>query len=1228
MTALFSRYDSLWSLGDEFYLLTAQQVYRDSQHFYTVEHDPPRPVDTQTNGSPPTSPGSRSQSGDTKQISFPLTPNQWSSPAFSRRGRQSLGPLSISTFDPFAEEDGYVAGKGRKRTRFSRLSSEWRFAETSPSPTKTTASDPFEELDTEIRKSEDSETAVPEAGQVDESIPDGVPDGTEIEASLTSVADTDIVEDTTERSRVLDTNITSFQNITTPKIVVQSEEQQDGAVAQAATSKATLEAAEWRLDASEETSGELGAAISYSVSEAAPLLAIDDTSTAEPVAAEAPENHAIDTPRLRPVDSPGLPLVSPLNTRSGTPIDHFNESQSVPADHATEDSNLTASQDLDLMEVDIDNNEQSISQESREAPELSVAVDASTAFYDKHAAHVADDGISQASDAEQSSEAAVEDSISPGPPVTIEATESISFGEQQFGQTLQETGSDLVGTGVYEREESGASSDSEDENRYIEVNEEERLGGDIAESETTSESIEEYSVEDDDEAENDQEGVESDEDLPNVKDESPVLDGEYELDDIPPSAGPQAQPTAVSTRHEVIVLESDDETPPDAGNEDIEQGEMEGYMTDSEERSEEDDNESTGLPDERNVSQHYTSEAEDAMAIYKSAEPGRETKDSTDVHRGEVVEPVLEYQENIAEPNLAPSSDVSEEQGEYARESNYRGSPSFSPPTRDGSISGRESIREEVLDPELFLTQDAKPSQTSPQKKQQPSALSLDGPSSPPPPEGPRQNPLFGVRSPSFLKNQPSTPLGSQERASSPSQQLYFSPGAPPTLPTPEASQEVTALHAHQDSTLTEKRGLNESGIENGINIFNVSHLQNFTDTSEGKLEAGTHIEEESQYKQEVKPETRIRTENDSQVDAESLNDADIQSAKDSELEVPEEPYVPKHELETNTQPKGDSELVVESETDVSASQPEASTSPETTLVPEISGDTHKPGERLVQNGEQESIENDETSPTKDNSLREPIDPAFLSPYPAKAPEIEPNRHATGLRTDLSYYAPLSTLVNNFNTLTDTLSIVISATSPLRATSGPRDYHTTIQVTDRSLAGRTTSAQIFRRYKRAIPRPAEGDVILLRNFKVCAFNHTMMLQTVNSSSWAVFDQGKPDAMRVTGPPVEVGDEERNYVMELRKSYTDGIIAASDRGSIPTSRASTGTFSTASSESGAGENRTRGGSTPRRSRQGRSSRSRRITIHELRHGRRYTDVGSGSDKDSIHELRDGTVYMNP
>ncbi|KAH8782203.1 hypothetical protein BGZ57DRAFT_279775 [Hyaloscypha finlandica] len=55
----------------------------------------------------------------------------YDSPAFIKRARTSYGSLFDSDFDPFAEEDGTIPGKGRKRAR---LSSTWRYSSRSPTP--------------------------------------------------------------------------------------------------------------------------------------------------------------------------------------------------------------------------------------------------------------------------------------------------------------------------------------------------------------------------------------------------------------------------------------------------------------------------------------------------------------------------------------------------------------------------------------------------------------------------------------------------------------------------------------------------------------------------------------------------------------------------------------------------------------------------------------------------------------------------------------------------------------------------------------------------------------------------------------------------------------------------------------------------------------------------------------------------------------------------------------
>ncbi|KAJ9488620.1 hypothetical protein VN97_g4667 [Penicillium thymicola] len=248
-----------------------------------------------------------------------------------------------------------------------------------------------------------------------------------------------------------------------------------------------------------------------------------------------------------------------------------------------------------------------------------------------------------------------------------------------------------------------------------------------------------------------------------------------------------------------------------------------------------------------------------------------------------------------------------------------------------------------------------------------------------------------------------------------------------------------------------------------------------------------------------------------------------------------------------------------------------------------------------------------------------------------KAPAVSaaqppvPDRNASGLRSKLSYFAPLATLIDHYNALVDTISIVHEASPITRAKSGSKDWFVTIQLSDPSMAGTTLRAQIFRRHKASMPSLAEGNAILLRDFKVRSFDHTVMLVSVDSSAWAVFDGSGPDA-ETNGPPVEYDAQERAYASGLRRWYyevgsdrvADHMLQAAierdsqERDMTPSSQVP--------SESGSPDSR-RGSHRKRKS-------NRRVTIHELRDGTRYTEVGSpNSGNSSVHELRDGTLYAN-
>ncbi|KAL4913138.1 hypothetical protein BDW62DRAFT_170320 [Aspergillus aurantiobrunneus] len=242
-------------------------------------------------------------------------------------------------------------------------------------------------------------------------------------------------------------------------------------------------------------------------------------------------------------------------------------------------------------------------------------------------------------------------------------------------------------------------------------------------------------------------------------------------------------------------------------------------------------------------------------------------------------------------------------------------------------------------------------------------------------------------------------------------------------------------------------------------------------------------------------------------------------------------------------------------------------------------------------------------------------------------------RHYPGLRSKLSYFAPLATLIDHYNALVDTISIASEVTPPIKAVSGKKDFILTLQLTDPSMAGTTVYAQILRPYNPALPTLQEGDAILLRNFRVESFDHSVILVSDDTSAWAVFSASSEDP-EIAGPPVEYGAEERTFATDLRQWYVENGLAMVADNQLQASvgmesRGETPTSSTAHSDAGSVDialRETRGDTSSSRGSRRRKSH-RRITIHKLRDGRRYTEVGSSPGDGSIHELRDGTVYAN-
>ena len=157
-----------------------------------------------------------------------------------------------------------------------------------------------------------------------------------------------------------------------------------------------------------------------------------------------------------------------------------------------------------------------------------------------------------------------------------------------------------------------------------------------------------------------------------------------------------------------------------------------------------------------------------------------------------------------------------------------------------------------------------------------------------------------------------------------------------------------------------------------------------------------------------------------------------------------------------------------------------------------------------------------------------------------------------GLRTPLAYFPSLSGLTSYFNQTVDIIGLCTSAsTNAKRAPSGPKDYFTTLHVSDPLISGlptheydlrappviQTTSVQIFRPWRNALPSTKEGDVVLLRHFKVQSRKRAMMLLSTEGSGWVVFPSDVAEE-KVSGPPVEYGELETENARKLQTWWHD------------------------------------------------------------------------------------------
>ncbi|KAH0541759.1 hypothetical protein FGG08_003781 [Glutinoglossum americanum] len=339
------------------------ELHRDAQPnvVLNVDHPTPSPEPEAQAASPPQSPPPPPPSIGSQHLPEPKQApmNEWSSPAFLKRARLSSGSLFGSSYDPFADADGFIEGKGRKRTRFWRESGQWRYTDRTPSPEKEILGSPPEEAGDSMDMDEDVVTA---ASGLSAHKPLAEEQGTEIS----------VQENHEEIITAKELGIALENEMRSTESSMEGFAQTDASAA--SNQQEGLQAQEpyLDLDAVFDTAGPIpsslesdGAALpsrltSYPAlpespgSHAAPHM---QRSSVMPLQTEADEygpssgsQKAPLSPRLRPVPSPSLPAVSPFDSSFTETIGYLDPipARMQPDFEATSEHDKTVSSELNF----------------------------------------------------------------------------------------------------------------------------------------------------------------------------------------------------------------------------------------------------------------------------------------------------------------------------------------------------------------------------------------------------------------------------------------------------------------------------------------------------------------------------------------------------------------------------------------------------------------------------------------------------------------------------------------------------------------------------------------------------------------------------------------------------------------------------------------------------------------------------------------------------------------
>lgn len=1108
----------------------------------------------------------------------------WKSPAFRKSARRISGNAIDFAFDPFTEEDGFVSGKGRKRPRYSLQRTDWRVMDEPDSPQEHEEPMDWEKaLQAEI----DAESDIEKPADIEP-------------AKNASVSDTvPAVSDGATQTNIED----PFQD--EPSVFVKPSLHLAGGL----FGKRPLE--------------QFGAGSTTS----APLSPFGNLF-----------NRPTDTPQLRPVPSPGLPIPSPLVSNQGSNQEYFAPFHTVPPAHDFPHG-VTS---------------ESMSAISESGPLLQNAAEPALhgSPYVVEQSEAVPDEASLSHPTPPVNAAQVLDLVLPDSPVDAAVTQMPSVNLEQFDSHIVADAINLVQTdhGPDSREElhmpvsTAHTDDQSSKDAEVEVR------GDYYESNLASESV----------AQGHEEEQFQGTSPPLVSLEMALNEPESYEDILQETADQEEEfqrtspfpvPAEMAIGDGESESESEFESDEDTLGETLAEGEVQGQLETSSyasSRSGSDSRHQSDAEDEARYDEDVEAESYPEDEVYEEDEQmGYE--DEIDADKSEVDEneapglppaqpevivldsdsedelaseqPTAASPHHVRQPSL--SSEVSESSAEYDREDR-----SAVEDYADHAMSDDQEPEQYESEDEydhVHLDQDERVDHSDMDDESSSDVLVRDDFSDKRSTRDHSAEEGYNDeerREPSAEGDELEANVSTLPDVEAPEDE----PGQANDAPSPAEEPSPQILAEKQDEPSVDNMDGTSGGTLSAlISLDGARDWPRFSKTPEEDLEPpleqGTRGVDKEKEIIEAQEEGLESDEPDAQPDDTGLPfDTPPLESTQQQLPTPDPTQeVPGYKSGPENEQIG--ELVVTAEQNppmglnlravpgefVSLVQQEDAELIDVVLP------TTEPTDELENDGEQDLV-------VHESAATAPKTPIVVFSKPPV-----PDRNAHGLRSKFSYFAPLATLVDHYNALVDTISIVYEASPVAKATSGSKDYFMTIYLTDPSMAGTMLAAQIFRRYKSAMPSVTEGQAILLRDFKVLTRNHSMTLVSIDSSSWAVFDGSSPEA-KMTGPPVEYGSEERAFASGLRRwylEYGEGMVADRQlQASIERDSRARTPSSVAASDAGSLEE------TPsiRGSRRSRRSH-RRVTIHELRDGTRYTEVGSPSGQHDIHELRDGTVYVN-